>query len=495
VLSLSRRARYFSLYPFLLAEFERLRLSPSPRVLSRFFKLREYEYALAVKLCERPGCGRTAPGVNGSQSAGPQARRHLEEYPRSESVESHMGGYGLFYRTPLIELGAVAAQGTPLGDEGSTPIDVLRPSEAATALADAFRARLAGTLYYRRYFTGSDPVPAAALRELSERACLCRLDEAGAERAALRRLILGEVPEQDPEAREQRRRSFALFLTALSRRPEAFQSRSALDEAHLEELAGAGAEGPRAEVAAQWAALVVKEVVQDALSTIWSEITNRGLATQPPDGMEADDLQRFLHDELAAADAVELPGVKTLDWEPSLATVVLADRIDAAAAGLSLEQVRVWLRGVNEAVAGLAVLLLVARRLPTPTGAALSAWRAIGIQRSENQPGLLGLLAQLEDHLAGGPVIAETLEWLVRRYVIAAHERIAYSKLPEFTFRFRLEGGRLRFYPNAPGRFILASNRQEALALLCEDLGYCRRTERGAEPTDDGLELVAAVFG
>ena len=34
------------------------------------------------------------------------------------------------------------------------------------------------------------------------------------------------------------------------------------------------------------------------------------------------------------------------------------------------------------------------------------------------------------------PTLADTLAWLARRYVISAHEQIAYSKLPEFTFRF-----------------------------------------------------------
>ncbi len=50
ILGLSRRARYFSFYPFLLWEYREHQMQASNDALSVFVKAREYEYALAVQL-------------------------------------------------------------------------------------------------------------------------------------------------------------------------------------------------------------------------------------------------------------------------------------------------------------------------------------------------------------------------------------------------------------------------------------------------------------
>jgi hypothetical protein len=47
ILALSQRARYFSFYPFLLAEYQDRQLYPTNNALSAFIKAREYEYGLA----------------------------------------------------------------------------------------------------------------------------------------------------------------------------------------------------------------------------------------------------------------------------------------------------------------------------------------------------------------------------------------------------------------------------------------------------------------
>ena len=51
VLALSRRARYFSFYPFLLDEYARAGLRSTRRSLSSFITRREYEFAVAAHLC------------------------------------------------------------------------------------------------------------------------------------------------------------------------------------------------------------------------------------------------------------------------------------------------------------------------------------------------------------------------------------------------------------------------------------------------------------
>jgi len=70
------------------------------------------------------------------------------------------------------------------------------------------------------------------------------------------------------------------------------------------------------------------------------------------------------------------------------------------------------------------------------------------------------------------------------------HERIAYSKLPEFTFRFRWEEGLLRFHDLGVGRFPLAAIRFGALASLSCDLGMWELVDDVAVLTDRGQAFV-----
>src|SRR5689334_12666396 len=59
ILALSRRARYFSFYCFLLHEYQERRQAPTRNALSQYVKGREFEYALAIQRCPN-GCGETA---------------------------------------------------------------------------------------------------------------------------------------------------------------------------------------------------------------------------------------------------------------------------------------------------------------------------------------------------------------------------------------------------------------------------------------------------
>src|SRR6266704_4270136 len=124
ILSLSQRARYLSLYPFLLAEFQAHKLPPTNNALSTFIKAREYEYGLAVQLCPK-GCGSRWSAVVGKNRVDPAVKSGVDPLPRGESVQRVLGGYGLYYRSPLIDLQVVAPLGTQLAAT-PTPVDVLR---------------------------------------------------------------------------------------------------------------------------------------------------------------------------------------------------------------------------------------------------------------------------------------------------------------------------------------------------------------------------------
>lgn len=91
--------------------------------LDRFIRRREFELCLAMKLC--PDCDGSA--AIGSLSAGPRVNAGDDPFQRGVSIETAKGGFGLYYRSPLVDLGAVAPVGTPLGEDGPpTPIEVLR---------------------------------------------------------------------------------------------------------------------------------------------------------------------------------------------------------------------------------------------------------------------------------------------------------------------------------------------------------------------------------
>src|SRR3712207_4570164 len=71
VLALSERARYLTIYPFLLSEYQRRRLAADNASLGEFIRLREYELCLAMQLCPHQ-CG--AAKAIGSERARPDAR-------------------------------------------------------------------------------------------------------------------------------------------------------------------------------------------------------------------------------------------------------------------------------------------------------------------------------------------------------------------------------------------------------------------------------------
>ena len=293
ILELSRRARYFSFHAYLLDKYRELRLPADGNSLSTFIKAREWEYGLAVLNCPH-GCG---SGPVGAQSLRGLVNHQDPPYPRGQSVESPFGGYGLYYRSPLAELGIVARAGTLLGDTPIT-VDVLYDTDRDRRLASTFRDAVAATEYARTWMLNTDPIPLDVLVEYARVACLCQLRERPAERAAVHDALFGE----DPDARSvapapiahfedvspatedgaaalatvapgaavtQRRRSVAHYLTLIDDNPRVVEDEGAYREALWSPTSYRSVDHER--VAGQWAGLVAKDVWQDALCSVWSE--------------------------------------------------------------------------------------------------------------------------------------------------------------------------------------------------------------------------------
>jgi hypothetical protein len=492
VLALSERARYLTIYPFLLSEYQERRLAADNASLGEFIRLREYELCLAMQLCPRQ-CG--AAKAIGSDRARPDARAEPDEFPRRLSVESPMGGYGLYYRSPLIDLDVVVPAGATLG-ETTTRIDLLAPSERSNGLADAFRAAIADTAYAKAHMHGVDPIAIDVIRELAECACLCRLAEHPGEQLAIREAYFEAARGDRAEQVEQRRRAFALFLDQLEGDPKvagddrAFR-RGTIDAFHADP-AGHGA---KAEAYASWGALAMKECVQDAICSLWTEFCRRGLDVQHHDGLARKQLHEFITVQLAAPGSAQL-GTTALTWDPNEPLVELRRRVLQAAADMHWEEVRAWTAQTNTAMSGLAALLWFAERTPDEATVA-PAWRWVGHQDSDHQSGYLRTIAAVRAELAVNPTVAEALEWAINAFVIGPHEVIAYSKLPESTFRFCWEEGRLRFYPTGHDRFTPSGARRNALSSLSQDMGLWALAGQEDVPqlTADGRAFVARVLG
>jgi hypothetical protein len=495
ILQISERARYFSIYPWMLWQFKERRLAATAVELDRFIRRREYELCLAMKLCTH--C-KVASAI-GSKSAGPRVTAGDDPFDRGVSVQTAMGGFGLYYRSPLQALGAVAPVGTPLGSEQTpTPIEVLAQDDLALELAETFHSSIEGTEYYRSYERSTDPIPRQVMEELAEQVCLCRLPHKKPERDAIRRLMFEPRSQQLAEECTARRRAFALFLSQVEAQEEvAFEDgefwRSLINsfDAHP------NTDSVWGRTVAAWAALAMKECAQDALCSIWTDFCRSGVAEQGLDGMTAEELRAMI-ERLATAPELELGGT-ILGVAPTGSARELQDRAVVAARELDWEDLRGWAATGDSAAAGLVALLVFAERMPDPN-AVHPLWREIAVRHSEHQDGLFGLLLLLRQFLDEDPSVGALLARTVQRFLIGPHEAIAYSKLPEATFRFYWEEtGRFRFLTPGNGgldRFHPSDDRRGPMASLSEDLGLWIYDDEADEVTltDDGRTFVAGVF-
>ncbi|WP_406311875.1 hypothetical protein OHA77_24675 [Streptosporangium sp. NBC_01639] len=503
ILELSRRARYFAFHAFLLDEYRRRRLPADNKSLSMFILRREWDLGLAVQRCPND-CGSSPVGARRLSDLA----RRSGPFARGESVESGFGGYGLYYRSPMTELGVVARAGTMLGEQ-PIPIDVLRDTERAQRLAAEFRSAVETTEYYQRAMWTSDPLPAAVVDEYAAVACLCRLRERPGERNAVHDAIFASDPPAAPDSAKaepsagatpdagavQRRRSVGHYLNLVATDPNVPWSGRAYRDA-LWSYPQSRSEG-HALVAGQWAALIAKDVWQELICSVWSQFCRAGLTRSREVG------RGLTHAEVreVASNMVEGPPA----WAVGYSTAEVAAALDAASlivtdrdgegvnvAAASLDTLRRLTAGLDTATSAVVVLLELARRT---NGRADPGWvKASGV-RSVWQPSISEVLTGAREHLDRQPSIGETLWWLVSRFIIPVHERIAYSKLPDFTFRFRWEEGLLRFYDHGIERFPLAAIRADALRWLTWDLGLWE----GDEPeqstlTDRGIAFVNEVL-
>jgi hypothetical protein len=490
ILALSERARYISFYAWLLGRYADQRRSATYEQLSHYVKTHEFELAIAVRLCPR-GCGSSPIGAN---RAGWGFVGSHDPYPRDESVKSSMGGYGLYYATPMREFGLTAAAGTSLGGD-PIPIDVLRrDDDHAVAVEKAFAAAVGETRYVRDHMDGSEPIPRDVLVEYAEKACLCRLGEHPDEQVALRAALFEPSPHQRPDDVRLRREGFALFLSLAGTERWTDYDDSQLRRSLWREFWRLQPPGTvRGRVLARWAALAAANFMHEAITHLWRDCGPRLRRAAPPEGLTREAMRVLLR-EMAVGE-VTLPDGTRLTGSPGETTGDVIARIHVGlGSDADLTVLRDTVRSDHTTFSGTVLLLALLTHLPDPE-AVDSAWGQIAAIDGEWQPGPLRLRRRLDVHLESTPTLGDTVQWLCETLVIRTHELIAGSKLPDFTFRFRWEAGRLRFYDHdfnwvGPGHI-----RSWTMGQLSRDLGFCELAEDGCRLTSDGEAFVAEVFG
>lgn len=489
ILAGSDRARYLSLFAWLLRRYADQRRPATTPALSTYLLRREFEFGVAVRLCPR-GCNTSPVGMD---RIGPAVSRHPDAYERNESVKSPLGGYGLYYRTPMRVMDLVRPPGTALGDE-PTPIDVFnRAHPRAVALADAFAAAVADTAYVRDgHIDGDGPVPAEILEEYGAAACLCRLDEYPEERELLRSVYVDPTDGQVSEELRNRREALALFLDQIQTGHPVQRSDGHLRWAVWEAFEQPDLGGPaRRRVVTRWAALSAINFIQDGINLLWVDGGARLRQADRGAGLAWSEVLEVLAG-VADAGSVDVLG-HALFCSRDMGAAAFRDAVVGATSHLSMRELNLWAVADHRAIAGVVLILATLARTPAP-GQADREWIGIAATDGQWQPGLLSVSGRVASLIEDGATLADLVSWLFEHLVLRAHESNAYSKLPDFTFRWRWEAGRLRFYDHPIGWDVLADLRSSSMASLLRDLGYCADARDGLEVTPDGRALVATVF-
>lgn len=490
VLALSVRARYMSIYSFLLRQYARSGALADNSGLDQFMRRREFELCIAANLC--PRCN--AESVIGNGVGRPLAATQPSTYERRLSVKSQLGGYGLYYRSPMEELGLVVRRGQGmLGDEPN-PVDLLQKTDRAQLLADQYEHAIADTDWYRNWMHGVDPVPAGVLEQLGEVGCLCRLDEHPAERQAIADVLLESSSPERAEPTEQRRRAFALLLALAADDGAVLKSDASFRQAVVTSFEVAPqAEDVAGEARARWAAVVMRESAQDPLASIWTAFCRAGMAAQPFEGLTNAELDELIRVRLMAAGDVTF-GPTTVPCAPETPCDTWVEQLLAATADLSWEQIRSGAEDADDALTGLAAFLLLCARVPRVDTVA-HGWGEVARVDGDRQPGLARMAMLVQRRLNSQATVAEVLRWTIDNFIVSVHETVALRKLPNSTFRFFWEHGRLPFVDNGVWGFDMSGLRRSALASLAHDLGWWAHDEPG-DPivTESGRAVVAQVF-
>ena len=142
---------------------------------------------------------------------------------------------------------------------------------------------------------------------------------------------------------------------------------------------------PSSEAYASWGALAMKECVQDALCSLWTEFCRHGLDIQEHDGMTRSELRKYITDRLAGAGTFEL-GESIVAWRPDQPLREFRAAVLGAGADLHWEDIRSWTEQQNSAMSGLAALLWFEAHTPQAGSVPVGVGRTPGLRSPVRVP-------------------------------------------------------------------------------------------------------------
>lgn len=479
--------RYYSFYTFLLDEFWERDRPRSRRAWVRFYRPRAFIFSVGAYLCDQAE-HRGVDSIVGGQKTSPLARKQLDTYDTTFNyIKSRLGGYGLYYRSVIAELGLVFPGGSGL----PYPVDV--PSERGKQVAGAFRRAVRSTAYYKDYFDKDEAdVPIEVIREFIHQACLCQLQVPGTpDRSKLLDVFLHAGAE--PEAR---RATFRLFLDIANQTDGHAIDQDAFRQLlYFGETTSGATYDPLDEITdthRRWRLYQAREYYAFALNAMWCYLCDWGLAEggdiRPiPLSHFWDHLDLALDlDALSRRLQVSTPGLSAnsdygslLDWLRG--SIGIAEGGPDASPGLAspVHEHRLYRlakenrRSPDVMIAGMmAMLALIYVRFGQPDLWLAPEWE-ISRMGADGRLSVDGFVKSIRRRMESGPVtVGEIARWLFADYIILQHQLIATSKLPDNTFRFRREGDRLRFH-NLHNSLVFMNSRFEAISTTLHELGFC----------------------
>jgi hypothetical protein len=500
--------RYWSFYVFLLDEFWERDLPRTRAAFRDFYRPREAMFSFACHVCEQPEHATLRTGVVGAQRVAGLAREAAAFDPYFDYIDAALGGYGQYYRSVMEAMGLLV----PPDPRAGARFDA--PTAYGRGLAAAYRTAVADTVFYRDHFGVLDAVvPREVLAEFAAAGCLC---QDGPDRPLLQDLFLHASTGEQAAARRATLRLFLDLATvapltqARFRRLIYFRSLDGIDYQPLPGIA---------ETARHWRLYQAREYFAYAFNRLWAwlarrgyELSDSGLVTVP-----AGELWSFVRQEIDTGTftghSADTPASALLDW--------LTERVDVTAGvddiwpphdDLDEGVLQQWCHNGEDdpdtLVAMLSILLLIYRRVGTPQRQADLAGDARFLTQGDTvRIGMSWFLGQLHERLRAGTTIGDLLCWILHDFVLVQHERVAHSKLPDDTFRFRRVADNVRFLSDdASAGF--TDSRFGAVSTVVHELGLvswlageqrtlssagCRLRQDGDLPSG-ALERAAAAF-
>lgn len=499
---LTPHPRYWSFYAFVIDEFWRRDLPRTGPSFRRFMRQKESIFSIAGHLCTHSE-HRGMP--IGSRRVGPLVTEGRRTYSANfDYMKSSGGGYGLYYSTTMQATGVVRLADSEIG----LPVDAVTPV-LGVELADSFRSAIAETKYWQKFFD-KDDVPAGVVEELAHVCCLCQLRNNAPDRSPLVGIFLNGGHELEVKSRQN---SLRLILELAKQTSDVAVEESdfrrlmlygsAYDlETDLETSTFSPPEGLII-TARRWRISQLREVFNWSLNGMWQWVNTWGL-DRGGDSMPISlaDLKVDLH----KVNFKGVPGMKTKSNQPIKSLIDECERLAEMTGSLDgpwnlwaavtedflINLVQSDSPSSEERLGALFALYVMSltrlRSHDLPKDVGQQDWRLV-MEGGQSRIGMQFALDQLRRDEIAGKTVVDVLQRVVDNHVIAQHERIALSKLPADTFRYRRNGSRLEFFAQ-PNQYRMNASRFESLSTICSELGWCGVIEEpGHNLTKEGDQV------